>query len=232
MLARDAQHAAGTGGRIVERANDAGLRQGVVVLDEREDVLIAAAVEELKRVLLTRELHRQLQDKIAERIERLRGELNVEESRLVARVEQLRGEVDRIVAFVRTMEGGSPAAMDTLRSSLEQASREHREAEQRLEAVRRAGANQVRLPTVEEFTSLCLDVEGRIKNDPTAAREALRTMLINGRLDMEPLPDGTYKAHAVILPVKLAPGSRKPRGSGPTGASGATSGNDGCAGRI
>lgn len=198
----------------------------------REDVLIKAAVEELKRVLLTSDLHKQLQEKIARRIELLRGELTGEERRLMARVEQLKAEVERVVNFVRMMDGASAAAMETMRSSLEQASRELREAELRLEAVRRGGGEPVRLPTIEEFTALCLDVEARIKNDPTAAREALRTMLSDGRLEMEPLPDGTYKAHGVILPVRLPAGSRKPRGSGPTGASGASSGNDGCAGRI
>ncbi len=196
----------------------------------REDVLIKAAVEELKRVLLTSDLHKQLQEKIARRIELLRGELTGEERRLMARVEQLKAEVERVVNFVRMMDGASPAAMETMRSSLEQASRELREAELRLEAVRRGGGEPVRLPTIEEFTALCLDVEARIKNDPTAAREALRTMLSDGRLEMEPLADGTYKAHGIILPVRLPAGSRKPRGSGPTGASGASSGNDGCAG--
>lgn len=196
----------------------------------REDVLITAAVDELKRLLLTRELYDQLREKVRRRIELLRQELGGEERRLEARVLQLKGEVDRIVAFVRTMDGGSPAAMDTLRSSLEEASREHRDAAARLEAVRRVGGDQIRLPTIEEFTKLALDVEARIKSDPTAAREALRRMLADGRLDMEPLPDGTYRAHGVILDVTLPPGSRKPRrGSGPSGAS---SGNDGCAGRI
>ena len=36
VLAGDAQHAAGAGGRIVERAHDAGLGQGLVVLDEEQ----------------------------------------------------------------------------------------------------------------------------------------------------------------------------------------------------
>ena len=36
VLAADAEHAAGARGRIVERAHHAGLREGVVVLDEDE----------------------------------------------------------------------------------------------------------------------------------------------------------------------------------------------------
>ena len=36
VLAGDGQHAAGAGGRVVDRADDAGLGQGVVVLDEQQ----------------------------------------------------------------------------------------------------------------------------------------------------------------------------------------------------
>lgn len=37
----------------------------------------------------------------------------------------------------------------------------------------------------------------------TAARKALRTMLADGRLAMEPLPDGSYRARSIILSLTL-----------------------------
>ncbi len=101
-----------------------------------------------------------------------------------------------------------------------------------------AAANRIaaRLPSIEELTEIVLDVEVRIKNDPTAARESIRKMLDDGRLVMEPKADGSYHAKGILLPLDLPPKSRKPRGgSGPSGASGVSHevvGNDGCAGRI
>jgi ribosomal protein L37AE/L43A len=49
-----------------------------------------------------------------------------------------------------------------------------------------------RMPTVDEIVALVVDVEARIKDDPSSAREALRQMLLEGALVMAPLPDGSY----------------------------------------
>lgn len=228
-----------TGGGASRHYRCAGAINGGVCANRqavREDILIPVAVAELKRVLFTKKLHQQLREKIEKRIGALRNELGAEERQLEEQTHQLRSEVGRIVSFIRTMGTSSPAAMETLRSSLEQASRDHREAQARLDAVRRAGRQQVQLPSVEELTEIVLDVEARIKNDPTAARESIRKMLDDGRLVMEPRDDGSYHAKGILLPLDLPPKSRKPRGgSGPSGASGVSHevvGNDGCAGRI
>lgn len=64
-----------------------------------------------------------------------------------------------------------------------------------------------------------VDVEARFKDDPTAARDALRQLLFNGGLVMEPQADGTYLANSVIFPMPAAWKMRKPRNGGPSGAS-------------
>ena len=61
-------------------------------------------------------------------------------------------------------------------------------------------------------------IEARAKEDPVAAREALRRMLDNGRIEMHPQPDGSYRAESVIFPLILAwkirrRKARKPRKS-------------------
>jgi len=90
------------------------------------------------------------------------------------------------------------------------------------------------LPTVDELAVLVLDLEGRIADDPTSAREALRQCLENGRLHMEPLPDRAYRAHSIVFPMRLYWRMRmkKPRADGSGEASGGTVGTVSCAGRI
>lgn len=76
-----------------------------------------------------------------------------------------------------------------------------------------------RLPTEDEVMAYVVDVEARIKDDPTTAREALRRLLLNGKIIMHPQPDGSWRGESAVLPLRLA-GTRKPRSGGPTGASG------------
>jgi hypothetical protein len=85
------------------------------------------------------------------------------------------------------------------------------------------------MPTVDEIVALVVDVEARIKDDPSSAREALRQMLLEGALVMAPLPDGSYQVRSVIVPIRL-PSTRKPRHGGPSEASSEGVGIAGCAG--
>ena len=78
------------------------------------------------------------------------------------------------------------------------------------------------------------DVEARLKEDPMTAREALRRVLLNGKIVMHPQPDGSWQAESALIYGRLA-GSRKrkPRNGGPSGASGSHIVKiDGCAGPI
>ena len=76
-------------------------------------------------------------------------------------------------------------------------------------------------PTVEEIAGLVVDVEERIEEDPTSAREALRHSLDFGRLRKEPNADGSYQAKTVLFPLRLYWRMRmkKPRAGEPGGAS-------------
>lgn len=124
----------------------------------------------------------------------------------------------------------------TVKTELNELLAKKAQVQQQWEAVRREGKEDVRIPSVDEIVALVLDVEARIKDDPTSAREALRQMVHDGRIDMEPQADGSYRARSVIFPLDLQNKAQKPRGgSVPSGASGVSHevvGNDGCAGRI
>ncbi len=102
----------------------------------------------------------------------------------------------------------------------------------RLASVRASAKAEPRVPTVDEVVAMVLDVEARIKEDPTTAREALRRLLGEGRIDLHPTEDGGYRAESVILPPSLPP-RRQPRNGPkprePSGSPGAPEfvGNDG-----
>lgn len=69
------------------------------------------------------------------------------------------------IGFIKSMPNTSATAMDALRSSLEESTKNLREGEVRLEAVRRSGRDSLKLPTIEEFSKMVLDVDARIKAD-------------------------------------------------------------------
>ena len=105
--------------------------------------------------------------------------------------------------FIRLTDlAASPGAFETVRVSLEKVTAETRALEAKLAATNAKRAETPKLPTVEELAVLVLDLEGRIADDPTSAREALRQSLDNGRLYMEPMPDRAYRAHSLIFPMR------------------------------
>jgi len=116
---------------------------------------------------------------------------------------------------------------------------EQRDLKAKLDALKTSTV-EPRLPTEDEILAYVVDVETRIKDDPTTAREALRRLLLDGKLVMHPQPDGSWRGESLILPLRLAGGrTRKPRNGGPSGASETSTTSSGeeveigsCAGRI
>lgn len=164
-----------------------------------------------RRLLLTTSLHQKLKERLEERSHSLRGELAQEERRLEEQANRLRAEVNRILDFVKSFDAGSfPAALQNLQQSFEQASKDLRDAEYRLEQLRRSGRDSVRVPTIDDLSEIVLAVEARFKDDPTAAREALRTMLADGRPVMNPSPTGPTVPGASLLHRLAASAPEKP----------------------
>ncbi len=134
---------------------------------------------------------------------------------------RLDAEVARLVTFIRTTDAaGNPGAFDAVRQSLELVSRQQREARARLDELSRAGASsEPSVPTVDEIMAYVVDVEVRLQDDPTTAREALRAVLVDGRITPTPQPDGSWKADSALifgrLPgrVRKAPKPRAPSAS-------------------
>jgi hypothetical protein len=57
------------------------------------------------------------------------------------------------------------------------------------------------LPTPESLLERARDLEKVLAADPVRAREALRGIFQNGRIELHPCEDGTYLAKATFLPL-------------------------------
>ncbi len=195
----------------------------------RGDVLVAAAFQELRRVLLDTSLHAQLRARIEARLATFQIQSDGVRKRLVEELARLDGEVERQLHFIRAGTSLGPAGLETVSASLEKAAQERRSVKARLDAL---GAEPPeRLPTVDEILALVLDVEARVDEDPVAAREILRELLLDGHIVMHPQDDGTYVGNSVIFPMRLRWKTRKPRPVSPARAFEVVEGGS-CAGRI
>ena len=47
------------------------------------------------------------------------------------------------------------------------------------------------------------DLDAELAQDPLRARELLRRVLKDGRIVLEPQPDGVYLARAAVLPLRV-----------------------------
>lgn len=199
----------------------------------REDVVVDAAVEELKRVLQAPELMDRLRERVNARIAELAKHARANDDKIEKDLKRVTVEIERQIEFIKNTDPTAfPAVIDTVRASLAKATRDQAALQQQLALSRAHETATPRLPTADEIIKGALDIEARLRSDPVAARQALSAVLLDGRITMEPQPDGSYRGRSVLTPLRLAR-TRKPRGRGAAEASGAGSvSNVSCAGRI
>jgi hypothetical protein len=66
------------------------------------------------------------------------------------------------------------------------------------------------LPTPDEVLQRVYDLKARIEQDPVGAREELKRYFADGKIKLDPRPDGVYVARWELLPVVLMVGTRRP----------------------
>jgi DNA invertase Pin-like site-specific DNA recombinase len=175
----------------------------------REEQLVDAAISELKRLLFQTDLHEQMQQKIEARVARYKVKTNDEKGVLTKELARADNEMNRLLAFLKTTDPATmPGAFEAVRTSMEAAANERKIIAGKLAALQPQAAPQ--LPTVAEIKAFVTDVEARLRDDPTATREALRQALGDGRIVLHPQPDGTWRAESTIIIGKLA-GTRPSR---------------------
>lgn len=70
-------------------------------------------------------------------------------------------------------------------------------------AIERDASTAIRLPSPNDVLERVLDIEARVRQNPTRGREALRRLLKDGHITLTPGPDGVYVAKSEILPLIL-----------------------------
>jgi hypothetical protein len=70
-----------------------------------------------------------------------------------------------------------------------------------IDEAKRTLKSPVRLPTPEALVERARDLEKVLVADPVRAREALRGLFEDGRIEMHPSEDGGYVAKATLLPL-------------------------------
>jgi hypothetical protein len=107
---------------------------------------------------------------------------------------------------VKTLDAStSPGALRVLTDALDKASTEKRLLEANLDAIRTQSASGPRVPTAEDLVRLAQAMENELQEDPVAFREVLRRMTDDGKIRLEPQPDGSYVANSFFMPLVVPP---------------------------
>jgi len=75
-----------------------------------------------------------------------------------------------------------------------------------------ASSVEERLPTEGEILAYVLDVEARLRTDPTAGRERSAGCSSTARHTMTPLEDGSWQAESALVVGRIVGTSEKPKG--------------------
>jgi hypothetical protein len=156
--------------------------------------------------------------KVEQRIATYRNQAGTERGTLEKELKRLKAETERFVSFIRTTDSSSsPGAFEAVQPSLERVAGKQRDEKAKLNALA-TDAAEPRRPTVDEIMADLLDIEARIEHDPTTAREALRQVLLGGKITLTPEADGTCQARSLLIVGRLGWKTRKPRKGGPSEA--------------
>lgn len=174
----------------------------------REDVTRQRVLGAIREQLTSAGAIEYLRKRIAERLGELARNANRELDERRARLDRTEGRIRGLVEFIAQGDH-SQYVRDTLRDLEAQAVTEKRE----IEAVVARSKTPVRLPTAAEILAKSLDLETVLVGDPVRGREALRALFEDGRITLQPGPDGTVIAEAVFLPLVAISSGLGPRGA-------------------
>lgn len=158
------------------------------LFDELRDLLtcrkgIEHARETLVRQIAERSRHR---DRDARRVE--------------AQLQAAEEDVERTLDFIAKNDLDDATRIST-GDRLQKQCGQKELLKRQLEGLRERSIDPVPLPTPESIMRAVFEIEGLLRADPTRARQALRTMLKDGIIELEPQPDGTYIARGTVFPL-------------------------------
>lgn len=170
-------------------------------LSVREDVARRSIFDAIRQQLVTPNAIDYLRKRIAERLGELTRTANRELDERRARLERTEQRIAGLVTFLADGDR-SEYVVSALRDLEAQALTEKRE----IDAIVARSQTPVQLPTADQVLDRALDLERTLAADPVRAREALRRLLVDGRITLEPGADGPYIATFTFLPMVLVVG--------------------------
>jgi site-specific DNA recombinase len=172
----------------------------------REDAVRMAVLAALHAALFTAEAVAFLRRRIVERLRAATATNTNEISILSSRLQRTRERIRGLVTFIA--DGDESASVREALRDLEAQARIDGDS---IEALRVAKRSPVRLPSPEDLLIRARDLERVIAAEPMRGREALRSVLHDGKVTMFPQDDGSYVADVGFQTFATLGGSRMSR---------------------
>ncbi len=166
----------------------------------REDVISTALLDELRALLTCPKGIEHARASLVHDIAQMGRRRDKDEQQVEAQLRVVENELERTFDFIAKndlSETTGPATRDKLEKQCAQKELLQRQ----LDALRTRSKDPVPLPTPEGVQKAVFEIEKLLRADATRAREALRTMLKDGIIELEPQADGTYIARGTVFPL-------------------------------
>lgn len=173
-------------------------------LSVREDVLRSCVLEQLRTRLLSPEGLTRARQLVEEELEEMKRTQAAEIRSTDDQVGKVRQQIANLVDFIASGER-SPA----IREKLATLERQAKALDEHRSALKSDPSAALTLPTTEELLADVFDVEAAFRTNPTNGRALLSRYFKDGRIALEPQPEGYYLARTQLLPlVALTVGAR------------------------
>lgn len=167
-------------------------------LSVREDVarrcILGAIREQLTAAGAVDYLRRQIAERLGAASRDANREIDERRARLARTEARIRGVIDFIAAGDQS---------EYMRATLLDLESQAKTEKAEIQGIISRSKSPVRLPTPDQVLERVLDLERTLAADPVRAREALRRLLVDGRITLEPGADGVYVATFTFLPMVL-----------------------------
>jgi hypothetical protein len=167
-------------------------------LGVREPIARRRIVEELDRHLFEPKGLVYARRQVAEKLGELARTLNQE---IVERRQRLGRTEARIAGLIQFISEGDQSSY--VRSTLLDLEAHARSEKASIAAIERQARAPIHLPSPKEIEDRAHAIRELILRDPLRGREILRRLLKDGRIVLEPQPDGVYLARTRVFPLLL-----------------------------
>jgi DNA invertase Pin-like site-specific DNA recombinase len=121
------------------------------------------------------------------------------------RIERVQARIQRLVNLL-----ADGVDSDAVRQELRDCESRKRMEQGALDALRHRAGTPIPLPSIDQLLERALDLSTVLHGDPIRARECLRRIFKDGRITLNPAPDGDYQVEATLLPLMAVGQMQKP----------------------